>query len=251
MSRVLGVVIMCNEADRYLEAMLNAMHELVDGLVAYDDRSTDDSVLVAQKAGALVAVRPEGQPSFLEDDSSLREQAWRAMEDLLTPDRGDWILCLDTDEFLVDQRSSDPRAALQRTIEQAEDESCPTIELPVLEVFGATTDGVPLVRIDGEWGRIRAASIAQWRPGLTFAGGHRAWRRLPTAGGPMLRAGEPSLLHLGYLRKDERAGKQRRYQERGGHGSAHVRSITATPTLTAWKGNLPSPITATLKEEAQ
>jgi hypothetical protein len=184
-------------------------------------------------------------PTFLENESRFREAAWMHLEDALNPTTDDWLLILDADEFIVTRSEGDGRAAIEATIAWAMSESCDHIELPVAEVFDAKL-GQPLVRIDGQWGQIRADRLVRWHPHATFADKRLAGGSIPKMPGPALRAGDPTILHAGHRREADRRAKHVRYSQHAGHGSAHVKSILDPPRLEAWSTPLPKPITDAL-----
>lgn len=247
--RIVGLMVTRNEADRYIGAVARWTSRIVDELAVYDDQSDDGTLRIAYNAGAVVRTRPDDEPSFMENESVFRWNAWKWMESYLELEEGDWVIVVDADEFLLGMDDS-PRLALERAIAQAESESCDSLEMSRPETFGMRDD-LPLIRMDGAWSNIRDKVAARWRPGLIFRNVTLAGGRVPTMPGPMLRAGDPYLLHVGYLRAEDRIAKQVRYTDHKGHSGTHVRSITAPGTLAPWtKAALPPEIVTALKESA-
>src|SRR4029077_18021100 len=80
-----AAIIVKDEAD-HLDACLSSLHGLVDEIVVVDTGSTDGSVAVAERHGAVVAHEP-----WRGDFSAPRNRSL----DLAT---GDWILYIDADE---------------------------------------------------------------------------------------------------------------------------------------------------------
>src|SRR5579885_1847121 len=126
-----------DEADRYLDAMLSWTKLLVDQIHVFDDHSTDDTVERALAHGAQVSIRAEGEPPFMADEAGCREAGWRAMEAAVHPEEGDWVLCLDADEFLFGGGNEGERSALLELadVAQAEGYHCDGLEFAVGEVF--------------------------------------------------------------------------------------------------------------------
>jgi hypothetical protein len=245
--RLFALIVTKDEANRYLDAVVRWTHGFVDTVAVFDDRSWDDTREIANKAGALVGMREEGQISFAENESAFRQAAWEFLGNHCQPAQDDWVVCIDADEFLLTITVEDERKALLGAIWAAEEESCSVIDMPVAEVF-EMTGRRPLIRTDGQWGQIRAPRIARWQPTPTFRDQKLAGGSLPQIAGPPLRIGDPLLLHAGYRRRADRIEKQNRYSRKG-HGAAHVRSITETGIYTPWSHPLPAVIAEALEED--
>lgn len=242
---VYGVMVTKNEAERYLAPTVAAFAAIVDGLLVYDDRSHDATVQIASALGADVQVRPETAPSFDEDEGKFRMAAWFALEVAFAPSPDDSVLSLDADEFLISKTGGDPADALQAVMALADAESCLHTELPVAELF--SMDPKPLVRVDGEWGRIRARRLCRWPRSLSFSEKLNSGS-IPLVPGPMLRPGGPMILHAGYLRAEDREAKYKRYKAaRLGHRRQHVESIRERGKLGALGVALPPEIIEALE----
>lgn len=248
MSELYGLMVIRNEADRYLAASCAHLRAVADRVFVFDDQSSDDSRDVAIDAGAVVHIRPSSVPSFAESERACRQAAWRAIEHLVEP--GDWVVSIDADEFVVSRNGASPRDVILAAIGQADDESCDTVEFPVAEVFGMLGNR-PLVRTDGEWGRIRARRLMRWKPGLSFPEG-RVTPSIPTSHGATLRVGEPSILHAGYLRVGDRFEKHARYSTPADHHSrAHINSILTESILEPLSHPIPAAIADALEAALQ
>lgn len=233
--RIITTMVVKNEADRYLGACLVWAKTFSDEIAVYDDQSTDDTVDVCINLGALTAVRPNDVPSFLEHEGRFREEAWRWMESATEPQVGDWILSLDADELLVDQRGE--LRGIQDDIQAAASFNADVIAYNIPEIF-AGAGGTLYRRVDGYWGSITGARLAAWRPGAKFADRQMASGSLPV-GGPQFLSSDANILHLGYLDAQDRRAKHDRYIALPGHSSEHVESILAPGMLEAWDGPLP------------
>jgi Glycosyl transferase family 2 len=235
MPRLFGLMVTRNEAGRYLKLALAQARPVVDELFVFDDGSTDTTVGVAEDQGCLVARRHPSGPSFLEHEGKFRQMAWEVFESAVEPGIGDWVLALDADEILAS--AGDPRTLLLRAARYSNGrgETARIISIP--ETFDVRA-GVPQVRTDGWWGKIRGTRFFAYWPGGCFADRPMASGSEPTyvqerVGGPVE---DLWLLHLGYAKAEDRKEKYERYSSRSGHSDAHVESILQEPQLIAWDG---------------
>jgi glycosyltransferase involved in cell wall biosynthesis len=227
--RIITLICARNEADRYLAECLEWNSRQCDELMLFDDCSTDDTFNIAYEAGAIVVERHASEPSFAEGEGAFRMAAWRSMEQVLLPETGDWIICLDADEFLI----GDLQDFLSERRETA-------LKIHVQECFGEI-DGVPQIRKDGFWGDIWGARIGRYRPGLQYApislGGGSLPQELSGEAVPVVGA---SILHYGYRRAEDRQRKYDSYTAHAGrHSTRHIESIITKPSLEPWSGPVP------------
>jgi glycosyltransferase involved in cell wall biosynthesis len=218
MTKLFGVMVMKNEEHRYLEKCLEWASSFLDEIFIFDDRSTDNSVDIASRF-ATVAVRPESSPSFLEDESLFRSEAWRCFEDLLSPSDEDWVLTFDSDEFLY---SALP---LYDSLMKCTGLGSDSVKIHFLEVFGV--DGGSLsVRIDPYWDSIFSPRFFRFQ-------GNASWPSASMACGsePLYARKNPAnqfdikMLHFGYAKEEDRLEKYNRYISRPGHSISHIKSI--------------------------
>lgn len=233
--KIFGLMVAKNEAGRYLDLALSAARPVVDELFVFDDGSTDTTVAIAEGHGCLVASRHPSGPSFLEHEGRFRQQSWDVFEQALEPEIGDWVLAVDADELVT--AIGDPRELLREAamISNGRGELSRVIEIP--EIFDVR-DGVPYVRMDGWWGKIRGTRFFAYRPDGRFADKPMGSGSEPTY--IRDRVGQSVegfwLLHLGYACHDDRVEKFRRYSHRSGHADQHVASILKEPRLVEWVG---------------
>lgn len=211
-----------NEAHRYLEWSLGHAVRVADRVFVYDDQSTDDTPAIAARLGATVAVRPDTVSSFADHEGRFRQAAWDAMALQLELTPGSLVFVVDADQIIaagarddIDRLSQDDEAWV----------------IPIVEVFDWDFDGAPLVRVDGEWGRITGCALARWRPRLRFADVPLACGSVPISYRHRVWVDAPSLLHLGYVDHADRVEKHARYVGRRGHNPNHIASILTTPKL--------------------
>jgi glycosyltransferase involved in cell wall biosynthesis len=232
--RILATMCVHNEADRYLRDVLEHLDGNVDGIAIFDDQSTDDTVAIARGYGRT-KIRPAGCPSFVENEGLFRQHAWWWLREALTPSPDDWVLAIDADEFLVAGDQFGAHDHLQQFIDEYPGFAG---RFNVPEVFGWDPDGTPLVRTDGQWGRITATRFCQWN--------HHPFNILALRGGGSLPdlAARPNrlihsvkLVHFGYAELTDQQARYDRYNHfAGAHSSAHVASIITRPTLRPWNG---------------
>lgn len=247
--RVLGYMVVRNERARYLDACLAWAAGVVDDLGVYDDRSDDGTAALARARGALVAVREEHAPSFLDHEGRFRADAWAWFEAALAPAEGDWVLALDADEFVVSSHGT-ARDGVDRAVAEAGRLGAITALVAVPEVFATDVDDTGYlvearVRVDGLWGTIAGTRLFAYRPGGIFRDRAMGCGAEPTyvasAARGALQAGWLRLLHLGYADAEDRQAKYDRYTALANHGHAddHVRSILAPATVRPWRGPWP------------
>ena len=246
--RIFGLTVGRNEADRYLIPMLRHMGEVLDRHFFYDDQSTDRTpYIVAEYSHAILERRPNGVPSFVENEGAFRGAAWEAFEWHMQPEPGDYVLVIDCDEVLVSTRLVDfnilkygvaacTRQRLKYVIDQAINRP---INLNIPEVFGFDAEGYPLIRTDRLWNTIHAPRLFPYRPsGHYFIGakgfGVPAVPNYVMAGG-WYSTDDLALMHYGYAREEDQKLKFERYSGQLGHSNAHVESIAAADkTLATW-----------------
>lgn len=240
MTRLIGSLVIHNEADRYLEDCIRWMQNFLDDLFVYDDRSTDKSVEIAKDLGCTVVIRPEEYPSFMKHEGKFRSHAWNALKNKMGMKEGQWILSFDADEFLV---GDDVLGSLDRAIQNAQRRSKLGIILPFPEVF-KYQDGKAFVRTDGFWNQIKG-------PRLFMYLNQGKWNMKPMGCGsePLYVTQQKStnqnfglnMLHFGYARDVDKQIKYQRYSalEKHGHANSHIESILGKATLREWEGPVP------------
>lgn len=245
--RIIGHMVVRNEMGRYLEPCLTAALEYCDVVHVYDDLS-DDGTLDWLRAWApgrrlLVDWRLFEMPSFAEDESAFRQEAWLSMTKETRARPNDWVMCLDADEFVVTKNPAamtDIRGQLEDEINRARVRQRTSIAFDVPEVFD-TRDGELSIRTDGYWGKIKATRLVRYDGLSEFHPRVEGGGSIPSR--PKQRdwnAGNVVLLHMGYARPEDRQAKHARYSEGKGHNSAHVASIVTKPRLQKWTGAVPS-----------
>lgn len=213
-----------NELGRYLRPCVGALLEFCDEVRVQDDGSSDGSFEWLREREGVVVRRNPGA-AWTENEGLLHQ----GLLDFTLEGSPTHVLAIDCDEFV-------PEGARLRAALAANPRSL-AFTLCMREVWRL---GSPmLIRTDGGWRphpvaicfRVDHARIArrEWKIwGRKMAGG-----RVPRAVRALQRSGRAvdtgcDILHLGWAKPSERAGRHQRYVELDGgqfHASAHLDSI--------------------------
>lgn len=110
-SQITLAMLVRNEADRYLPAVLRHAAQYVDQAVILDDASTDNTVEVCRQAlqGIPAFIHVGDTPGFA-NEVNLRRRLW----ELAIAHEAEWILCLDADEMFEDRAVTMIKELVQR-----------------------------------------------------------------------------------------------------------------------------------------
>lgn len=235
MRRILALLCVRNEADRYLQSCLTWNAAWWDELFVFDDQSTDRSPVIASRYGT-VTVRSDNEPSFLEHEGKFRSVAWEHFEEALAPIEDDWIFVFDADEFLV---STHGRRTMHEVAGLASGMGAVGLHVP--EVWAADSEHL-YIRTDGFWNENFNPRYCRYQKDWKFNDRAMGSGSVPTnAWESFLRTDDLQLIHVGYLDPDERQARYERYSEHPeGHNPQHVASIIEPPTLEGWTGTIPT-----------
>ena len=229
MTNIFGLMVVRNEAHRYLESMLKHVSWYLDGIMIVDDQSTDETAAIASEYGH-VEIRPDDVPSFLENESAFREFSWLQLEKNFHPTQHDWILSIDADEFII---ADHPRDDLLDLTELADI----GVNIRIPELWSLNP---PQIRVDGFWNKNMSPRFFRYIPGGCFSGKRMGCPPYPTYVKPGAVSENLEILHVGYACSDDVQVKYSRYSMiKEGHSSAHINSIISTPKLINY--NKPSP----------
>jgi glycosyltransferase involved in cell wall biosynthesis len=92
------MMIVRNEADRYLKDVLTQLKLISDKIIILDDNSTDNTPYLCNVMGADICINSQRQ--WDKNEVSLRSQLWEIVK--RSVNNNDWILCLDADELFID-----------------------------------------------------------------------------------------------------------------------------------------------------
>jgi glycosyltransferase involved in cell wall biosynthesis len=189
-----------DEAGRYLSEALEAAGRLADRIVVLDDGSEDDSADVARAAGAEVYQTPAPEPLFSRE-WRLRSLLWERA----THPVPDWLVMLDADELL--------EGATRLDFEEADKAGFGWLAVPLYDLW----DTRETYRDDGLWTAHRRLwpFAVRYRPGFPYEfpmADHHCGRWPRNAFDRLVGAAcGGRILHLGWLREEDRRAKHERY----------------------------------------
>ena len=189
---MIGLLRVKNEA-RWIERSISSILPVCDRVLVMDDHSSDGTPDLCR---SIERVTVFGSPFTGLDET--RDKNW-----LLDKARGaDWVMMIDGDEMLA------PGAVFPQML--ATSAAC--LSLRILYLW----DREEQIRVDGVYGRFWRPSI--FRPGAsrfvsTSAGGNFHCGNAPLALQSLSRPIEASLLHFGYLHREDRLRKYRWYNQ--------------------------------------
>lgn len=99
MSKLTLMLLVKNEAERYLKPMLDSASSYVDEMVILDDNSTDDTFEICSGYSKVTRIERVKNASFSEDESVPRITLWEMTKET----NPEWILALDADEIMEDR----------------------------------------------------------------------------------------------------------------------------------------------------
>lgn len=187
---------------RYLPGLFANLEGKVDGVVAIDDQSQDESRAFVEAQPLLVelGVIPRGE---LEDneDTALH----KALHAIALRHDADWLLGVDADERL----EHDFRRRAEAEIDRAEGEGHAALWVPFLELWGSPDR----YRVDGVWGEKRKACLFRADPDHRFDERrlHAIWAPWPPANGEYPSA-DLCLYHLRMIEAADRQARVERYE---------------------------------------
>lgn len=95
MPKLTAMIIVRNEADRYLGRCLESLLTFVDNIIIMDDASEDDTPELCLSYPRVKLYR-QPRSMFLTDEAKLRRELWQ----YTLENKPEWILAIDADEFL-------------------------------------------------------------------------------------------------------------------------------------------------------
>lgn len=238
--RIIASLVLKNEADRYLRAMLQHNQVWWDDLFVYDDQSADDSVKMTMEYTDHVVIRGDDKPSFLDHEGEFRANALKALELHMSPDEDTWIFAIDADEFLVDYRDDLSTSVLLRaTAVMADKLGHSSVDLRIPE-FWHMNGNIPFCRTDGFWDGMSLPRFFKYRKNWAFRGKSMGAGSGPiyTYDNPYMERANLQLIHVGYVDPKDRQAKYDRYTSlpNHGHNNKHILSIIEDPELRPYDG---------------
>ncbi len=199
--RILALIHFRDEAGN-LPGLFANLEGQVDGVIALDDQSSDESRTIVESQPLLLellTVEPGAQDD--NEDGKNRPPLIRAAWD----QGADWLLGIDADERL----EYDFRRRAEREISRTEAEGQTALWVPFLELWGAPDQ----VRVDGIWAQKRKACLFKARRDHLFDERrmHTNWASWPPPNGEYPLA-DLRLYHLRMIHAADRRARADRYR---------------------------------------
>lgn len=216
-SRLVAMMPVKNEADRYLTQALEELSEFVDQIVVLDDASTDATPEICASFPKVILHRSK-TPEFLVNESRFRARLW----DLTAQAEPDWILAIDADEFFEERIKYE----IDFLIDQ---DHYDAVEFRLFDFW----NGMTHVRVDGGWNPWpkRVRMLVRFHPGRTYTWPDRRLHcgRIPLELKGMLTVFQSDLRvkHFGWARPEDIKRKYERY--RSIEESEHLKSVLDGP----------------------
>lgn len=187
---------------RYLPGLFENLTGQVDGVIALDDQSTDESRAFVEAQPLLLDLLSveAGAQGELEDGRN-----HVALVEAALPHRPEWLFGIDADERV----ERDFRRRAEGEITRAERAGHAALWVPFRELW----DAADQVRADGIWGQKRKACLFRAAPGLSFDERrlHSIWAPWPPANGEYPTA-DLRLYHLRMIEAADREARVERYR---------------------------------------
>jgi glycosyltransferase involved in cell wall biosynthesis len=209
-----------NESNRFLEPVLQRLSTQVDKIIFTDDCSDDHTAEIASK---YAEVFKTDKTLFTENEGNLRSNAWRNLEKFAK--EGDWIVAIDCDEMLYQDRDLD----LKHVLDQSPYD---VVNVRFYHMWNETQ-----YRVDKLWAPNNSSRIFRYRNNGTFFDKKLACGSEPTYVVQWVRQKNYFLhsglmmQHLGYVRDEDKVSKYNRYIsiDKGEfHNLQHIESIMDT-----------------------
>jgi hypothetical protein len=200
--RVLALLAFRDEM-RFLPGYFRNVPSQVDGIVALDDGSTDESrQFVERQPGVLELVRKLPQAPHVWDEPENR----RLLIDAAGRHHADWLVAVDADERL--ERGFRDRAGAE--IARAEAAGIEALSVHFRELW----DAPDTYRADGVWGKKRFARFFRYRADAVIdpRALHGHWAPLNSKTGGGFPAGDLYVYHLRMLNPAWRRARRERYE---------------------------------------
>jgi len=107
--KIVAMMPVRNEADRYLEEVLEHLSRWVDSIVVLDDCSEDHTVNLTQRFPKVIVYKNDA-PQFATDEPGLRAKLWQ----LTIKENPEWIVALDGDEVFEDRIINEIRVLINQ-----------------------------------------------------------------------------------------------------------------------------------------
>lgn len=197
-----GMMLVKNEADRWLIDVIAQMKYICDRLVILDDGSTDGTIDICKKFTKEVYQNKESL--WGKNELLARQKLWNLTT--AKAEYGDWIICLDADELLVEGH------------------------LDYLKyIMNINTSGIDSIgfKLHDMWNRKQyrhdrywTAHLRYWAMAVKYTAKNYTWHdkslhcgRFPNNASTKTLATQIPIKHMGWSREEDRQKKYKRYIE--------------------------------------
>lgn len=221
-NRLVAMMIVRNEAERYLKDVLEQISSLADCIVILDDASGDASPEICASYPKVILHR-NAEALFFHHEARLRTKLW----ELTIKTEPDWILALDADELFEDRIYGEIRGLLN----QVEFDG---VEFRIFDFWKSSTH----YRVDGLWNPWKRFSLllARYFPGVEYVWPDRPfhsgrWPLFYNKGNLIAFQSDIRLKHYGWARGEEHKAKYLAYKGMDPEGKysskEHLESVLA------------------------
>lgn len=229
MTKLIANMVVRNEGDQYLDAVLKRLTKQVDQIFVTDDCSDDNTVEIAEDYGAIVQRMPE--PTFAVHEGRLRQASWDHLEKHVNTSENTWVLAIDADEMLYETKYP-----IRDMIERHE------FDVIAIEFYHMWNEHQ--YRVDKAWRPNISSRLFRYFPNGQFMNKQLACGSEPsyvmdliTRGRFFVQSGL-QMKHLSYVTEEGKRNKYTRYTKIDGgafHANAHIESIMdPNPVLMDW-----------------
>ena len=232
-NKLVAMMVVRNEANRYLKIVLDQVSTFVDCIVILDDASTDATPEVCASYRKVILHRNK-EPLFFHHEALLRTKLWEHV----IQTEPDWILALDADELFEERIYGE----IQGLLNQVEFDG---VEFRLFDFWKGFTH----YRIDGSWNPWKRFNLFLVRyfpeveniwPDRPFHCGR--WPLFYNKGNLISFQSDIRLKHFGWAREEEHKKKYLAYKAMDPEGKflskEHLESVLAsadTVALEKWK----------------
>lgn len=216
--RLIGAMLVRNEADRHMRCVLDDLSRYCDGIVVLDDASIDETPEICASYDRVFLHR-NPTSTFLENESALRFQLWH----LALAAEPDWIMVVDADEMLEERFKMEKDALFSQD------------EYDVITFLRHDFWNATHYRVDDVFAPSHKKMLVRHQPGFPYtwdgfpAQSDRIPNNLP---GPILWS-DLRLKHFGYASPEDRLRKYlRAVASLPDHD--HSRILSESPVLVEW-----------------
>jgi glycosyltransferase involved in cell wall biosynthesis len=231
-NKLTAMMIVHNEADRYLKDVLEHLTAFVDQIVILDDASTDDTPEICASYQKVILCRNE-ESLFFKHEARLRAQLW----ELMAAAEPDWILTVDADEIFEDRMQNEVKCLINQC-------DFDGVEFRMFDFWKSTTH----YRVDGLWNPWPRFSLllARYFPEIEYTWPDRSfhsgrWPMFYRGRGIISFQSDIRVKHYGWARGEEHKEKYRAYKAADPEGKyssrEHLESVLApqnTVKLEEW-----------------